>query len=75
MTNMGSSKVQKFKSSTLKLSNLQTLKLSNRKDKTMGIAKVLAKAAKTKGLKKLAKTKTLKKVAKPLKKVCKNCCP
>ena len=40
----------------------------------MGIAKVLAKAAKTKGLKKLAKTKTLKKVAKPLKKVCKSCC-
>lgn len=44
----------------------------------MGIGKVLAKAAKVKGLKKLAKPKTLKKVVKPLKKavkgVCKSCC-
>lgn len=44
----------------------------------MGIAKVLAKAAKVKGLKKLAKPKALKKLVKPLKKtekgVCKSCC-
>ena len=43
----------------------------------MGMAKVLAKAAKVKGVKslnKLAKPKTLKKVVKPLKKACKSCC-